>query len=101
MKIKIIVIAIQKTRKAAFAQNCSEFTYTLLPYKDITLTTDIVKKEVKNVIGMFKPDVVFSHLANDFHYEHCLVAEEVMLACRRQHNSTVKALYSAASPVML
>lgn len=50
---------------------------------------------------MSKPDVVFSHLANDFHYEHCLVAEEVMLACRRQHNSTVKALYSSASPAIL
>lgn len=94
-------ITIQKTRIAAFAQNCSQFTYTLLPYKDITLTADIVKKEVKNIIDMFKPDVVFSHLSDDFHYEHRLVADEVLLSCRRQKNCNVKALYASVSPAMM
>lgn len=94
-------IAIQNARVQAFIQNCQPFKYVVFPHKDITLTTDIVKEEVKQCISSYKPDVIFSHLVDDFHYEHRIVADEVLLACRRQKNVSVKALYASASPVMM
>ena len=94
-------IMLQQKRFLAFKENCSMFNYKLLPYKDITLKQSDVKEAMQTHIADQKPDIVFTHLKDDFHYEHRMVAEEVLLACRRVKNSTVKSLYMTASPAMM
>lgn len=94
-------IKIQQKRIDAFYKNCQKFNCILCKHKDITLSNDIVKDEIRKHVNCISPDIVFSHLATDFHYEHRIVAEEVALACRKQKNSSVKAFYSAAAPNMM
>lgn len=62
------------------------------------MTTFIVKSEITKYIDIISPDIVFSHSTSDLHYEHRIVAEEVLIACRRQCRSTVKELYATVSP---
>lgn len=90
----------QKDRLQAFISNCQQFNYKLFQHEDITLTQSEVKNDIQRYVNDIKPDVVFSHFLGDLHYEHRLVAEEIMLACRLQKNSSIKALYTTVSPTI-
>lgn len=87
----------QQRRMKAFARNCKDFNYKLCQHKDITLTANTIKEDIKTYIDNISPDIVFSHSMSDLHYEHRIVAEEVLVACRRHCRSTVKELYATAS----
>lgn len=88
----------QQQRIEAFARNCKDFNYKLCQHKDITLTADVIKEDINTCINNVSPDMVFSHSMSDLHYEHRMVAEEVLVACRRHRRLTVKELYAAVSP---
>lgn len=90
-------ITIQKNRILAYKENCKNFKFKLCDNYDLSLTREIVKKEVEKYISNLKPDEVFTHSTADMHYEHRLIAEEVILTCRCKPNSVIKALYCTES----
>lgn len=67
-------------------------------YQDLTLDKDIVNKCLNNCFQKYQPTIVFTHSQKDLHFEHRLVAEQVLLYCRNIPNSTVKSLYTTVSP---
>lgn len=62
---------------------------------DLTLTHDRIK-QCLDTIDFDDYDVVYTHSVHDLHFEHRLVAEEVIAYCR-PNMSAVKELYSAAA----
>lgn len=64
---------------------------------DLTLTRKSVK-QCLDVLDFDLYDVIYTHSVHDLHFEHRLVAEEVMTYCR-PNASSVKELYSTASYV--
>ena len=87
----------QLERIKAFKANCKDFNFKLCNNKDLTLTREIVKKEVEKYIFEVKPEKIFTHSTADIHYEHRLIADEVITACRCVSNSSIKALYCTES----
>lgn len=83
----------QFKRIKAFKINCKDFKFKLCNYNNLTLTREIVKNEVEKYIFKLKPEKVFTHSTTDIHYEHRLIADEVITACRAIPNSSIKALY--------
>ena len=62
---------------------------------DLTLTHDSIKRCL-DTIDFDDYDVIYTHSIHDLHFEHRLVAEEVIAYCR-PNVSSVKELYSAAT----
>lgn len=67
-------------------------------YQDLTLNKDIIDNCLHDIFEKYQPNVVFTHSQKDLHFEHRLVAEQVLLKCRSIPNSSVKTLYTTVSP---
>lgn len=88
----------QKDRLDAFYKIYDNLQLTNLKVfanNDLTLTHDRIKKCL-DTIDFNDYDVVYTHSIHDLHFEHRLVAEEVIAYCR-PNVSSVKELYSAAA----
>jgi LmbE family N-acetylglucosaminyl deacetylase len=64
----------------------------------LTLNKDIIDNCLNRIFKKYKPDIVFTHSQKDLHFEHRLVAEQVLLNCRNIPGLTVKNLYTSVSP---
>lgn len=62
---------------------------------DLTLTHDNIK-QCLDTIDFDGYDVVYTHSGYDMHFEHKLVAAQVLVCCR-PNSSSVRELYTAAS----
>lgn len=58
---------------------------------DTVALLDIIR-EVEKLIGLRRPDTVFTHHSGDLNVDHRRVHEAVATACRPQHGHPVKAL---------
>ena len=65
-----------------------------LPYNrmDSLDLLDIVKP-LEKVIYDFKPEIIFTHYANDLNIDHQLLNQAVMTVCRPQPGFSVKTIY--------
>lgn len=90
----------QNLRLNAFKQNLQDIAvdFTLGDLHDLTMTAQNVSCFLRDIIQCMKPAVVFTHSAADLHFEHRLLANELLVACRALSHSTVKELYQTVSP---
>ena len=93
----------KKDRVKQYCQICRKINinHTSLAENDLALDKNKISNYLNNCILSFKPDIVFTHSQKDLHFEHRLVAEQVLLNCRNIPNSTVKSLYTTVSPTIL
>jgi LmbE family N-acetylglucosaminyl deacetylase len=90
-------------KKSRVKQYCQilrklNINHTSLIENDLSLDKNKIFNYLNNCILGFKPNIVFTHSQNDLHFEHRLVAEQVLLNCRNIPNSTIKTLYTTVSP---
>lgn len=64
---------------------------------DLSLTRERIQSVISKHINTIKPDTVFTHINDDLHFEHRLVSECVLLACRRTPDSHVNELLVTTS----
>lgn len=88
-------------RLDVFEKNVVGFKFKTCNYFDLCLERNNIKKEIESFIAKTKPEIVFTHSMADMHFEHRLVGEEVLTACRRVGNASVKALYATAAPTQM
>ena len=91
----------QHQRIDVFKDICKDFNIKLCSGYDIQLSRQFVKKEIEQWIATVQPEAVFTHSVSDMHFEHRLVGEEVLTACRRVGNVSVKALYATVAPTQM
>lgn len=65
---------------------------------DLELTRETIDTVATSEIARFKPDVVATHSVASLHRDHRLVAEQMLVACRRINASSVRVLLAACSP---
>lgn len=65
---------------------------------DLELTRETIDAVAASEIARFKPDVVATHSVASLHRDHRLVAEQMLVACRRINGSSVRVLLAACSP---
>ena len=53
-----------------------------------------IAKLVENVIEKLKPDIVYTHHANDLNIDHCIAHQAVLTACRPLRRASIRAIYS-------
>lgn len=89
-----------KYRAKQYYQICRKLNinHTSLSENDLSLDKNKISNYLNSCISNFKPDIVFTHSQKDLHFEHRLVAEQVLLHCRNIPNSTIKSLYTSVSP---
>lgn len=89
----------KKTRTKQYCQIIRHLNinHTSLSENDLSLDKNKISNCLNNYILDFKPDIVFTHSQKDIHFEHRLVAEQVLLICRNIPNSTIKSLYTTVS----
>ena len=88
-------------RDSAYQQNINSLNVEWIKfndYQDLTLNKDIINSCLNCIFEKYKPNIVFTHSQKDLHFEHRLVAEQVLLHCRNIPNSTIKSLYTSVSP---
>lgn len=87
----------QKDRISAYQKITSKLVDKVSTEKvhDLTLTEDFTNKVIIDKITTFKPNIVITHSGGDLHFEHRLIYNSTLLACRLHTSQYVKALYSA------
>lgn len=65
---------------------------------DLNLTQNDIKYVVNHYITIFKPNYIVTHSPYDNHFEHRMVAQEVLVACRMKEGSCVKQLWQTCLP---
>jgi LmbE family N-acetylglucosaminyl deacetylase len=53
-----------------------------------------IAKVIEGVIDKIKPEVIYTHHANDLNVDHCLVHQAVLIACRPVPGAVVRSIYS-------
>lgn len=66
---------------------------------DLSLTPKLVQTIFNNAISKYKPDIVVTHWSGDLHFEHRLLGEASLVACRCVLGSSIKQLWHVSSPV--
>ncbi len=88
-------------RQNAFLNNIKELdvSYNVFDNKDLTLNSDIVNTYIREVFSFYKNiDTVFTHSLCDNHFEHKLLAEQILLKCRKTKDSNINSLYTSVMP---
>lgn len=65
---------------------------------DLELDKKTIDDAIDNEFEQFRPDIIYTHSIKDLHYEHRLVAESVLLHCRKTKNCMISSLYMTISP---
>ena len=75
--------------------NIIDYTYQ----DDLTLTQNMSQNIFNNAIIKYKPDIVITHWTGDLHFEHRLLGEASLVACRCVLGSSIKQLWHVSSPM--
>lgn len=88
-------------RRKAFLTNMHDLDIipTLFEHNDLTLSENIIDKHIDHLFTTY-PDVnvIYTHSLCDQHFEHQLVAERLLLKCRKTAASNVKEFYTSVLP---
>lgn len=87
-------------RKKSFKQACELLgsEYKIYNFPDCSLTDRQTLEVVENIIGYFKPEIVYTHSLSDLHKDHRIVSKSCLIACRPKPESTIKKLYFSEMP---
>lgn len=86
---------VQLHREKAFQNSCNQIGVKWFIYNnpDLTLEYSTAVRIAEDIIGTFKPVIVYTHNISDLNKDHRIVAEATMVACRPKPESTVNELY--------
>lgn len=66
---------------------------------DLGLTRTAAQSVFDALVDKYEPNVVITHWSHDLHFEHRLVSEVALVACRNAPGKPVKQLWYTSSPV--
>lgn len=89
----------QIQRLDAFKQNLMSIgvKFRIGEFYDLSLTAQNISSFLHDTMQDIKPNIVFTHSIFDLHFEHRLLAQELLVLCRLSKQSSVKALYQTVS----
>ena len=65
---------------------------------DLELTQQQVQKLVHTAISDYKPDIIFTHSNKDNHFEHRLIADQVLVEARCVPGITIRRVLAGVTP---
>lgn len=90
----------QAARQDAFVKNMRNANATCSTYSnyDLQLTSNSIKTIISDEIDKHQPHTIITHSMHDLHFEHRLIAEQVLLCCRLVPGTNTRRLWTTTSP---